>query len=111
RLLDEQNRRRRDIERTMTAEIIDALRASFDPQNDFVIVEGRPQWHAGVAGIVASRVLQQFYRPTIVFAGEGDVWRGSGRSIEGFDLAASLQKCAELLLRHGGHALAAGMSA
>jgi single-stranded-DNA-specific exonuclease len=110
RSLDEQNRLRRQIEHDITTEIIAALQASFDPENDFVIVQGRAEWHIGVVGIVASRVLRQFYRPTIVFGGDGEIWRGSGRSIQGFDLAASLQTCSELLVRHGGHAMAAGMS-
>ena len=61
-------------------------------------------------GIVASRVLQEFYRPTIIIGGEGDEWRGSGRSIEGFDLAAALRECDDLLVRHGGHAMAAGVT-
>ena len=110
RTLDEQNARRREIEQKITAEIITAPQASFDPEKDFVIVLGRAEWHVGVVGIVASRVMQRFYRPTIIFGGEGEVWRGSGRSIQGFDLAAALQNCAELLLRHGGHAMAAGLS-
>jgi single-stranded-DNA-specific exonuclease len=63
-----------------------------------------------VVGIVASRVLREFYRPTIIIGGEGSEWRGSGRSIEGFDLAAALAECGELLVRHGGHAMAAGLS-
>ena len=63
-----------------------------------------------MVGIVASRVLQEFYRPTVIFGGDGQNWRGSGRSIEGFDLAAALRGCEELLLRHGGHAMAAGLS-
>jgi single-stranded-DNA-specific exonuclease len=67
-------------------------------------------WHVGVVGIVASRVLQQFYRPTIILGGDGAEWRGSGRSIKGFDLAAALRACDDLLLRHGGHAMAAGLS-
>ena len=99
RSLDEQNRLRRQIEHDITTEIIAALQASFDPENDFVIVQGRAEWHIGVVGIVASRVLRQFYRPTIVFGGDGEIWRGSGRSIQGFDLAASLQTCSELLVR------------
>ena len=110
RTLDEQNARRREIEQKITAEIITAPQASFDPEKDFVIVLGRAEWHVEVVGIVASRVMQRFYRPTIIFGGEGEVWRGSGRSIQGFDLAAALQNCAELLLRHGGHAMAAGLS-
>jgi len=63
-----------------------------------------------VVGIVASRVLQEFYRPTIILGGEGGEWRGSGRSIAGFDLAAALRDCDDLLIRHGGHAMAAGLS-
>jgi single-stranded-DNA-specific exonuclease len=55
-------------------------------------------------------VLQEFYRPTLIIGGEGDEWRGSGRSIEGFDLAAALHECADLLVRHGGHAMAAGVT-
>ena len=64
----------------------------------------------GVVGIVASRVLQQFYRPTIIVGGDGNEWRGSGRSIAGFDLAAALRGCDDLLVRHGGHAMAAGLT-
>jgi single-stranded-DNA-specific exonuclease len=110
RRLDERNRLRQDIERSICGEITAMLRPRFDAAKDFVIVEGRAEWHIGVVGIVASRVLQEFYRPTIIFGGDGAYWRGSGRSIEGFDLAASLRDCAELLLRHGGHAMAAGLS-
>jgi single-stranded-DNA-specific exonuclease len=86
------------------------VRAKFKPEDDYVIVEGQPLWHIGVVGIVASRVLQQFYRPTIIVGGEGAQWRGSGRSIAGFDLAAALRECTDLLIRHGGHAMAAGIS-
>jgi single-stranded-DNA-specific exonuclease len=110
RRLDERNRSRQDIERAICDEVTALLRPRFDAQKDFVIVEGRAEWHIGVVGIVASRVLQEFYRPTIVFGGDGAIWRGSGRSIEGFDLAAALRACADLLQRHGGHALAAGLS-
>jgi len=66
--------------------------------------------HLGVVGIVASRVLHEFYRPTIILGGDGQEWRGSGRSIEGFDLAAALRQCDDLLVRHGGHAMAAGLT-
>jgi len=108
--LDSRNRERQKIERGIVEEVIGAVQAKFDPQTDFVIVEGRLLWHIGVVGIVASRVLQQFYRPTIILGGEGDEWRGSGRSIAGFDLAAALRECDDLLVRHGGHAMAAGLS-
>ena len=108
--LDARNRERQKIERGIVEEVIGTVRAKFDPGKDFVIVEGQLLWHIGVVGIVASRVLQEFYRPTIIIGGEGDEWRGSGRSIAGFDLAAALRECDDLLVRHGGHAMAAGLS-
>jgi single-stranded-DNA-specific exonuclease len=108
--LDAQNRERQKIERGIAEEAIASVRAKFKPDDDYVIVEGQTLWHIGVVGIVASRVLQQFYRPTIIVGGEGAQWRGSGRSIAGFDLAAALRECTDLLIRHGGHAMAAGIS-
>jgi single-stranded-DNA-specific exonuclease len=110
RSLDSRNRERQKIERGMVEEVLGAVRAKFNPENDFVIVEGQLLWHIGVVGIVASRVLQEFYRPTIIVGGDGGDWRGSGRSIAGFDLAAALRECSGLLSRHGGHAMAAGVS-
>ncbi len=108
--LDSQNRERQKIERGIVEEVSGVVRSKFNPQTDFVIVEGQLLWHIGVVGIVASRVLQEFYRPTIIIGGEGGEWRGSGRSVVGFDLAAALRECDDLLLRHGGHAMAAGLS-
>jgi single-stranded-DNA-specific exonuclease len=108
--LDSHNRERQKIERSIAEEAIGAIRAKFNPATDQVIVEGQLMWHVGVIGIVASRVLHEFYRPTIIIGGEGDEWRGSGRSIDGFDLAAALRECDDLLLRHGGHAMAAGVT-
>jgi single-stranded-DNA-specific exonuclease len=108
--LNARNRERQEIERNICEQVIGAIRARFDATRDFVLVEGQLLWHVGVVGIVASRVLQEFYRPTVIIGGEGDEWRGSGRSIEGFDLAAALRECNDLLIRHGGHAMAAGLS-
>jgi single-stranded-DNA-specific exonuclease len=108
--LDAQNRERQKIERNIAEQVIGAVRAKFKPDDDFVIVEGQLLWHIGVVGIVASRVLQEFYRPTIIVGGEAGEWRGSGRSIAGFDLAAALRECTDLLVRHGGHAMAAGLT-
>jgi single-stranded-DNA-specific exonuclease len=108
--LDARNRERQNIERGIADEVIGAVRARFNPQTDYVIVEGQLLWHIGVVGIVASRVLQQFYRPTFIVGGDGHYWRGSGRSIAGFDLAAALRECGDLLVRHGGHAMAAGLT-
>ena len=108
--LDSRNRERQNIEKTIVEEVRGVVRAKFNPQTDFIIVEGQLLWHIGVVGIVASRVLQEFYRPTLIIGGEGGEWRGSGRSIAGFDLAAALRECGDLLRRHGGHAMAAGLS-
>ena len=108
--LDSRNRERQKIEKSIAEEAVGAIRAKFNPATDHVIVEGQLMWHIGVVGIVASRVMQEFYRPTLIIGGEGDEWRGSGRSIEGFDLAAALRECDDLLIRHGGHAMAAGVT-
>jgi single-stranded-DNA-specific exonuclease len=108
--LDSRNRERQKIERGIVEEVSGVVRSKFNPQADFVIVEGQLLWHIGVVGIVASRLLQEFYRPTIIIGGENGDMRGSGRSIAGFDLAAALRECDDLLLRHGGHAMAAGLS-
>jgi single-stranded-DNA-specific exonuclease len=108
--LDARNRERQQIERRIAEQAIGVVRSKFNPETDFVIVEGQQPWHIGVVGIVASRVLQQFYRPTIIVGGDGTDWRGSGRSIAGFDLAAALRECNDLLVRHGGHAMAAGLT-
>jgi single-stranded-DNA-specific exonuclease len=109
--LDEQNRERQAVEQKMIDEVMLAVRARFDPERDFAIVEAREEWHIGVVGIVASRVLREFHRPVIILGSDGpNRLRGSGRSVEGFDLASALRNCGELLLKHGGHAMAAGVS-
>jgi single-stranded-DNA-specific exonuclease len=108
--LDQRNRQRQEIERAIADEVMAAVLARFDRKKDFVIVEGRASWHIGVVGIVASRVVKRFHRPTVILGGDGPLWRGSGRSIEGFDLAAALRSCDDLLERHGGHSMAAGVT-
>ncbi|MDW7980653.1 MAG: single-stranded-DNA-specific exonuclease RecJ [Verrucomicrobiales bacterium] len=110
RALDRFNCHRQKIEQSITEEVMAGLESRFDPAKDFVIVEGRAGWHIGVIGIVASRLVQRFHRPAVVIGGEGTRLRGSGRSIEGFDLAAALRTCADLLIDHGGHAMAAGLT-
>ncbi len=108
--LDATNRERQAIERKMADDAVAIVRSNFSPENQYVIVEGNLQWHIGVVGIVASRVLREFYRPTIILGGDNENWRGSGRSVPGFDLAAALRECGDLLVRHGGHAMAAGVT-
>jgi single-stranded-DNA-specific exonuclease len=108
--LDSRNRERQKIEKSIVTEALGTIRMKFDPKDHYVIVEGQLLWHIGVVGIVASRVLHEFYRPTIIIGGENGEMRGSGRSIAGFDMAAALRECNDLLVRHGGHAMAAGLS-
>jgi single-stranded-DNA-specific exonuclease len=107
--LDACNRERQSLERTIAEQAMERVRARFDPDRDFAIVEGAAEWHIGVVGIVASRVARAFHRPTFILGGDGEALRGSGRSIEGFDLAAALCECKDLLGRAGGHAMAAGV--
>lgn len=108
--LDDTNRDRQGIERQITESALAIVREKFNPAQDFVIVEGSDSWHLGVVGIVASRVAREFNRPTFILGADGEGWRGSGRSIAGFDLAQALRDCHDLLQRHGGHAMAAGVS-
>ena len=115
RWLDTNNRERQAIEKQIAEEATKRTAQDFHAHHDYVIVQADPAWHIGVVGIVASRVLRTFYRPTIIIGGApteatGDGWRGSGRSIEGYDITAGLAHCRELLLRFGGHAMAAGLS-
>jgi single-stranded-DNA-specific exonuclease len=109
-VLDLQNRERQEVEKRIAQEAGERVRNRFDPQRDLVIVEGDSSWHIGVVGIVASRVLREFHRPTLILGGDGTLWRGSGRSVSGFDLAGALRDCSDLLEKHGGHAMAAGLS-
>ncbi len=103
-LLESSNRTRRDIEHR----IFEEARARVDSER--VIVVSDPGWHVGVVGIVAARLVDEFGRPAFVLAQEGDLARGSGRSVEGFALHEALASCRELLVSGGGHARAAGLS-
>jgi single-stranded-DNA-specific exonuclease len=75
-----------------------------------VIVLGSDEWPVGLIGLAASRLVEEFYRPAFIFNLEGQEFRGSARSIEGFPLHECLARCAPLLLRYGGHAMAAGLT-
>lgn len=106
--LQEQNALRQKL----TTEIVrDAKLQVADLDNATpVIVMGASHWPLGVLGLAASKLVEEFYRPTFIFNTEGEEWRGSARSIEGFHLVDCLQDCASLLHRFGGHAMAAGLT-
>src|SRR6185436_15000972 len=81
-----------------------------DPERDASFVLVGEGWHPGVVGIVASRVVERYGRPAFLIAFDGDVGKGSGRSISRFDLHAALLACGDLLERYGGHQMAAGLT-
>ena len=108
--LDRANRERQDIEARIVREATTQIDAFFEPDRHFSLVVASEQWHAGVVGIVASRLSARYRRPAIVIAlDESGIGRGSCRSIEGFDLVHHLGACSDLLMRYGGHAMAAGL--
>jgi single-stranded-DNA-specific exonuclease len=109
--LDGYNRDRQGHEQRMRAEALEMLTAGFDPGKDPVIVLGSRAWHPGVVGIVASRLMRQFHKPTFVIAIDPNgVGKGSGRSIEGVSLVEAIHACQPSLIAGGGHAMAAGLS-
>jgi len=108
--LDGYNRERQKHEGLIRQQAVDLL-ASFDPSRDPVIVLGSREWHHGVVGIVASRLMRQYHKPTFVVAIDADgVGKGSGRSIEGVSLVEAIRACSADLEAGGGHAMAAGLS-
>ena len=109
RELEELNQRRQSLDRSTLDEamrIVDTV----DLDETYGLVIAKQGWHAGVIGIVASRVVEQLSRPVVMVALEGDTGKGSGRSISAFDLHAGLSECREHLVRFGGHRAAAGIT-
>ena len=110
RKLDTYNRERQAHEGLIRRQALEQLNG-FDPSVDPVIVLGSREWHHGVVGIVASRLMRQYHKPTFVVAiDEHGMGKGSGRSIEGVSLVDALRECADCLEAGGGHAMAAGLS-
>lgn len=107
-MLDDFNRERQAMEERMRREALDMMK---DYENDPVIVLGSRDWHPGVVGIVASRLMRQYHRPTFIISiDENGIGKGSGRSIQGVSLVAAIDECRPLLLAGGGHEMAAGIS-
>ena len=109
--LDEQNCKRQDTEKLITAEAMEQIeRLGLHAEEHRAIVVGGQGWHAGVIGIVASRIVDRYHRPAIVVSLGEDDGHGSGRSIIGFNLANGLASMGDLLLGSGGHEMAAGLT-
>lgn len=103
------NARRQDEENIIASEATEELRA-IGAENDPVIVLASDHWHSGIIGIVSSRITDKFNRPSILISFDGDIGKGSGRSVKGLDLVCALSACSDLLIRYGGHELAAGLT-
>ena len=109
--LHQLNLQRRERADALAAEGEARVRSSgLDAAGHRSIVVGDASWPPGLIGLAAARLAERFHRPTMVFGGDGEVWKGSGRSVPGIDLDACLGDCAALLERFGGHAAAAGGS-
>ncbi len=109
RELEELNGKRQEIDRWTLDQARERV-LQLDLDETFGIVLADESWHPGVIGIVASRLVEEFGRPTVLIALAGELGKGSGRSISKFDLHGALGKCSDLLLRFGGHRAAAGVT-
>jgi single-stranded-DNA-specific exonuclease len=108
--LEEDNDRRRRADEQVLAEAAQRVETELDWPRCASIVLWSERWHPGVIGIVASRLVERYRRPTLLVALDGDRGRGSGRSLQGLDLNRLLADCGDLLESYGGHAVAAGLS-
>jgi len=104
------NRERQAIEARILHEAQLLVEGEYDLDKELALVLAHTDWHPGVIGIVASRLVDMYHRPVILIALDGPASRGSGRSIPGFNLYAALQECGDLLTKYGGHEMAAGLT-
>jgi single-stranded-DNA-specific exonuclease len=108
--LERLNRERRDVEAAALTLIDARLESDLELAADRLLLVDGDGWHRGVIGILASRVVERTAKPAIVVSVEGGIAHGSGRSVDGFALLASIESCAELFTRFGGHAFAVGFA-
>jgi single-stranded-DNA-specific exonuclease len=104
------NTDRREADSSITEEALEFIKGDPEQLNRKTTVVYKEHWHKGVVGIVASRLIETFYRPTVVLTRSGDVAAGSARSVPGFNLYEAIHACREFLLGYGGHFAAAGMT-
>ncbi len=105
--IDFNNQSRRDLDQNITEEALSIIEKMREYASSVVF---KSDWHKGVVGIVASRCIEKYYKPTIVLTQSGDKAVGSARSVLGFDLYEALCECSEVLTQFGGHTFAAGMT-
>lgn len=109
RKIEFHNKERRYTEELITKEAFQQIKSEGTVNNCSNIVYN-PSWHKGVIGIVASRLIEKYYRPSIVLTKSGDLLTGSARSVSGFDIYKALEACKENLIKFGGHKYAAGLT-
>ena len=107
--LNKYNIQRQEIEKSIFEQAIAELQKEDLQQLSSIVLAGE-NWHHGVIGIVASRITEKFFKPTILICMEGDIGKGSGRSVPGFDLHEALIESSEYLTKFGGHEMAVGLS-
>jgi single-stranded-DNA-specific exonuclease len=107
--IEKYNQERKGLDRNITQEALDIIEQDAFYQDSFTTVVKKQGWHKGVVGIVASRLIETYYKPTIVLVEDEGVLSGSVRSIEGIDVYEMLSLCEEHLIQFGGHSMAAGL--
>ena len=108
--INQHNLDRRDLDTTITAQALEMIASSEKMLKRKTTVVFHPAWHKGVVGIVASRLTEKYYRPTIVLTQSNGVISGSARSVKDFDVYEAINACSDLLEQFGGHKYAAGLS-
>lgn len=108
--LNENNSERKDIDNDITKEALDILESSMELQQRKSTVLYSEKWHKGVIGIVASRLIETYYKPTIIFSEVNGMLTGSARSIKDFDVHDAIGACGDLVIQYGGHKYAAGLT-
>lgn len=109
-MLHNDNSERKDADLSITREALALIESDLDMQDRKSTVVFQPHWHKGVVGIVASRLIDRYYRPTIVLTQSGDIVAGSARSVIGFNVYEAVHRCKDLLIGYGGHFYAAGLT-
>ena len=108
--VNQHNTERKDLDKSMTEEALAMIAANQEGAQPHTTVLFKPDWHKGVIGIVASRCIEKYYRPTIILTASNDVITGSARSVSGFDIHSAIAACEDTLMQYGGHKYAAGLS-
>ena len=109
-VLEEENRNRRKIDEDTFAEALRLADDYADTASDSAIVLHQEHWHPGVVGIVASRMVERYYKPSIMMSTVDGVAKGSARSVSGFDVYQALKRCEDKIIQFGGHKYAAGLT-